>query len=120
MFYKIVPFLVWYGAYSRHIGLVKVPALADLYCHRLQAVGYFTYLAGLAVASTGIVLSNGLMVRGGGVIFLASLAGLAVNIAKILSHLVRPRLTPDSVNPSVSPAIGKAIPSSLSMPPLRP
>ena len=25
MFYKIIPFLVWYGSYSRQIGLRKVP-----------------------------------------------------------------------------------------------
>ena len=48
MFYKIIPFLVWYGSYSRQIGLSKVPSLADLYSPRLQAVGYWTYVAGLA------------------------------------------------------------------------
>ena len=42
MFYKIIPFLVWYGSYSRQIGLSKVPSLADLYSPRLQAVGYWT------------------------------------------------------------------------------
>ncbi len=48
MFYKIIPFLVWYGSYSRQIGLSKVPSLADLYSPGLQAVGYWAYVAGLA------------------------------------------------------------------------
>jgi len=52
MFYKIIPVLVWYGSYSTHIGLRKVPSLADLYSPVLQALGYWTYVAGLAVTTT--------------------------------------------------------------------
>ena len=51
MFYKIIPFLVWYGSYSTQIGLRKVPSLADLYSPGLQAAGYWTYVAGLAATS---------------------------------------------------------------------
>ena len=58
MFYKIIPFLVWYGSYSRQIGLRKVPSLADLYSPGLQAVGYWAYVAGLAATTIAIVLGN--------------------------------------------------------------
>jgi hypothetical protein len=58
MFYKIVPFLVWFARYSRQIGRAQVPALADLYSARLQSLGYWAYLFGLAVTSVAIVLSN--------------------------------------------------------------
>ena len=49
MLYKIVPFLVWFHSYSRHIGRAKVPALADMYSVPLQIAGYWSFLAGLAV-----------------------------------------------------------------------
>ena len=39
MLYKIIPFLVWFGRYSRQIGRAQVPSLADLYSARLQAAG---------------------------------------------------------------------------------
>jgi hypothetical protein len=110
MVYKIVPFLVWYGAYSPLIGLAKVPALSDLYCSRLQAVGYWSYLAGLAVASVGIVSSNAGTVRAGGAVLLVSLAALVVNFLKMLSHLVRPRVTRQMARASISPAFAKSIP----------
>src|ERR1041385_5929721 len=38
MLYKIVPFLVWFGCYSRQIGIHKVPSLSDMYSPRLQAI----------------------------------------------------------------------------------
>jgi cbb3-type cytochrome oxidase subunit 1 len=112
MLYKIVPFLVWYGAYSPLIGVTKVPALADLYCARLQAVGYWSYLAGVAVAGVGIVSSHAGIVRAGCAVLLMSLAALAVNLLKILSHLVRPRVTREIASPSISPAFAKSIPSN--------
>ena len=58
MFYKIIPFLVWYGSYSTQIGLRKVPSLADLYSPGLQAAGYWTYVAGLAAVTAAILLGN--------------------------------------------------------------
>jgi hypothetical protein len=58
MLYKIIPFLVWYARYSRDIGRQKVPALADLYSARLQAAGYWTYLAGLLGVGVAIGLGS--------------------------------------------------------------
>ena len=65
MFYKIIPFLVWYGSYSREIGLRKVPSLGDLYSPGLQALGHAAYLAGLALTTIAIVLANPVVVRCG-------------------------------------------------------
>lgn len=94
MLYKILPFLVWYRAYSRQIGQSKVPSLADLYSARLQAAGYWIYLGALAVIAAGIVLGNAIGVRAGAILLGCSLLILAVNAASILSHLVRPRIQP--------------------------
>ena len=44
MLYKIIPFLVWFGVYSKHIGRAQVPALADMYSPRLQMIGYWSFL----------------------------------------------------------------------------
>ena len=44
------------AATARQIGLRKVPSLADLYSPGLQAVGYWTYVAGLAATTIAILL----------------------------------------------------------------
>jgi hypothetical protein len=97
MLYKVVPFLIWYGSYSREIGRSKVPALADLYSTSLQAIGYWTYLAGFLLTSIGILTSNSGVVCYGAVTFAASLCVFALNVAKILHHLFHPKIEPLTV-----------------------
>jgi cbb3-type cytochrome oxidase subunit 1 len=94
MLYKIVPFLAWYAAYSKRIGLSPVPSLAELYSSSLQVAGYWTYVAGLAVTTAGIILGSANGVHYGCVLLALSLLVLVVNLAKILSHLVRPVTAP--------------------------
>lgn len=112
MLYKIVPFLVWYGSYSRHIGLNKVPSLADLYSARLQVLGYWSFLAGLAIASSGIVLARAPAVRCGAALLGLSLVALWLNVAQMLRHLVRPELEPLPARP----ATGAKLPGLLAQP----
>jgi hypothetical protein len=100
MFYKIIPFLAWYGAYSKLIGRQKVPSLADLYSPRLQAVGYWLYVAGLVAATAAILLGNALAVTCACALLALSFVTLAINVAKILSHLVRPRTEPLHLRPA--------------------
>jgi len=92
MLYKVVPFLVWYSSYSKAIGKKKVPSLADLYSPTLQAAGYWLFLAGLALTSGATALGHTNCVRAGCFVLLAGVAVFVVNIGKVLSHLVRPRL----------------------------
>jgi hypothetical protein len=99
MLYKILPFLVWYRSYSPHIGRSKVPSLADLYSPRLQAIGYWSYVTGLAGTTVGIVLSHELVVRAGSALLAGSLLVLGANAALILRHLIRPRIEPLGANP---------------------
>lgn len=99
MLYKIIPFLVWYRSYSKHIGASKVPSLADLYSHGLQVAGYWTYLAGLAVTGLGTVLGNPLTARSGCALLLLSLIILLFNVAKLLNHLFHPRIEPLGLKP---------------------
>jgi cbb3-type cytochrome oxidase subunit 1 len=102
MFYKIIPFLVWYGSYSRQIGLSKVPSLSDFYSATLQALGYWAYLAGLTVTTIAIVLANAAAVRCGAVLLTLSLVTLALNVIKMLSHLIRPRTEPLNLRPAIA------------------
>ncbi|MCX6913779.1 MAG: hypothetical protein NT167_12135, partial [Verrucomicrobia bacterium] len=102
MFYKIIPFLVWYGSYSTQIGLRKVPSLAALYSPGLQAAGCWAYLAGLAATTIAILLGSAAAVTGACVLRALSLATLALNVAKILSHLVRPRIEPLAPRPTLA------------------
>ena len=94
MLYKIIPFLVWFGSYSKHIGRAQVPALAEMYSARLQAVGYWTFLAGLTATVTATLLSNATFVRCGCGLLALGLGVFAVNVGRILSHYFHPALTP--------------------------
>ena len=103
MLYKIIPFLVWFGRYSGQIGRVRVPSLADLYCARLQAVGYWAYLAGLAATSAAIAVSNENAVRAGCVLLVLGVATLALNVGRMLSHLFKPAPKPCALTTSAIP-----------------
>lgn len=105
MLYKIIPFLVWYGRYSRQIGRAPVPSLADLYSARLQAMGYWTYLAGLAATSGAILLSNEIGVRIGCGFLALGVAALALNVRQMLAHFFKPAPQPFTLPASTSAKI---------------
>jgi hypothetical protein len=94
MLYKILPFLVWYGAYSPHVGRAQLPALADMYSERLQVIGYWSYLAGLAATGAAIVFSNQTSVQTGCALLGLSLLTFGLNAVRILSHFFKPQLRP--------------------------
>ena len=94
MLYKIIPFLVWFGVYSKHIGRARVPALADMYSPRLQMIGYWSFLVALVVISAGILLESEMGVRIGALCFTTCIALLLVNVGNILAHAASPRITP--------------------------
>lgn len=99
MLYKVVPFLVWYASYSKVIGRGKVPSLADLYSPRLQAAGYWLFLAGLLLTSGATTFSYERGVRVGCILLLASIVIFVVNMMRILRHLIRPRIEPMILKP---------------------
>lgn len=94
MLYKILPFLAWFGAYSKHVGRAHVPALADMYSTRLQVISYWSFLAGLGATSAAILFSSAAGVRLGGSLMVVSLVVFSINVGRILSHLARPQLVP--------------------------
>lgn len=94
MLYKIIPFLVWHGRYSREIGRRKVPSFAELYSSRLQVAGYWLYLGGLAGLSVATLASHAPGVRWSAVVLAASVTLFVVNVAKMLSHFFKPQVVP--------------------------
>ncbi len=102
MLYKIIPFLVWYASYSGQIGLSKVPSLADLYSPGLQALSYWTYVAGLAGTGAAILLGNAIAVRCGCGLLALSLLMLALNVVRMLGHLLHPQIQPLNLRPATS------------------
>jgi hypothetical protein len=106
MLYKIVPFLVWFHRYSGEIGRAKVPSMAQMYSEPLQIAGYWTFLGGLIVISVATALGHELGVRGGCVLLAVSLAIFAANMARVLSHWIKPRIQP--VQPARAPNVPAA------------
>jgi len=92
MLHKIIPFLVWFHTYSPYVGRAHVPPLAEMYSERFQVGSYWTWLAGLATTSVGIVSQNSLTVRGGAILLAASLLLFVINVGKMLSHVFHPEL----------------------------
>ncbi len=103
MLYKIIPFLVWFGSYSRQIGRAQVPSLTEMYSTRLQAAGYWCYLAGLLVTGAGIVASNATIVRWGSSLLACSVTTLVFNVGIMLTHFFKPRLKPFPLQPATTP-----------------
>jgi hypothetical protein len=103
MLYKIIPFLVWFRRYSREIGHAKVPSLAEMYSTRLQAAGYWTWLAGLAATCAAIMLASETSVRWGCALLGMSVATLAINVAVMLTHFFRPKLKPLAIRSTIAP-----------------
>ncbi len=94
MLYKIIPFIVWFGTYSQHIGRSQVPSLAELYSARLQIISYWIFLAGLLTTLLAMEFSNLTAVRCGTGLLAASLAVFGFNVATMLRHFIRPQLKP--------------------------
>ncbi len=100
MLYKVIPFLVWFAAYGRHIGRARVPAVAELYSSRLQAAGYWSWLAGLALISVAVLKTSEGLARAGCALFLLSLFTFVLNLGFLFSHWLRPRLQTLPLQPS--------------------
>jgi len=94
MLHKILPFLVWFGVYSPHVGRAQLPLTTQMVSERAQVGGLIAYLVGLAVISVAILRESELGVRVGGVFLFASLLFFGWNAAKVFSHFRKPQIKP--------------------------
>jgi len=94
MLHKILPFLVWFGVYSPHVGRAQLPLTSQMVSERAQAGGLFAYLAGLVVISVAILREHEMCVRVGAGLLFASLLLFGWNAAKVFAHFRKPDLKP--------------------------
>lgn len=94
MLHKILPFLVWFGVYSPHVGRAQLPLTSQMVSEQAQAGGLFAYLAGLLVVTVAILRETESGVRVGGVLLLLSLLLFGWNAAKVFSHFRKPQIKP--------------------------
>jgi len=94
MLHKILPFLVWFGVYSPHVGRAQLPLTSQMVSERAQAAGLGTYLVGLGIISVAILRESELLVRVGGGFLFASLLLFGWNAAKVFSHFRQPQIKP--------------------------
>ncbi len=100
---KIVPFLAWQWCYSAHIGRHRVPLVTDLFRAPLLRLQLAAILPALAALVFGVWFDSSLALRGAALGLLVAAATLALNIAGLLPHLLRPRLLPPATAPQLKP-----------------
>lgn len=94
MMYKVVPFLVWYVAYSDRVGLGRVPGLADLYSVRAQRWGYWLLNAGILGTAAALTWGEPASLRAATGLLAAAVLIFVLNMAGVFRHLVRPTPLP--------------------------
>jgi hypothetical protein len=88
MMLKIVPFLVWYRAYSPRAGREPVPTLAQLSSPRLEGLCYALLTGGVLLLAATVLTGDPTWIRvAGAMVALGALAFVAV-LARILGHLL--------------------------------
>ncbi len=97
MMLKIVPFLVWYRAYSGRAGRERVPTLAQLASPRLEGAAYVLLVGGVALLAIAVFAGDAAWIRGAGAILALGALAFTAALARILRHLTRsdrPRRAP--------------------------
>ena len=92
MLYKIIPFLVWYAAYSEWVGRCAVPSLSDLYQQRWQIAGFWTFIPGIFSLCVSTLLGYEKGVFLSWLLLDASLLCFFINAAIMFSHLLWPKI----------------------------
>lgn len=80
LYYKIVPFLVWYHRFGPLAGKRKVSRVSDLYSARLAGTAGALLLLGVLVLLAGVIAARVVLARGGALILTAGVAIEAVQM----------------------------------------
>ncbi|HEU4439956.1 MAG TPA: hypothetical protein VFT36_11950 [Methylomirabilota bacterium] len=87
MMLKIVPFLVWYRAYSPRAGRERVPTLVQLSSTRLEGLAYALLTAGIVLLAVAVFVGEAAWIRAAGLGLLAGAAAFVAALGRILAHL---------------------------------
>jgi hypothetical protein len=112
MMLKIVPFLVWYRAYSPRAGREPVPTLAALAWPRAEALAYALLTGGVALLAAATLAGDVAWIRAAGAALALGALAFAATLARVLGHLLRPARSPrpGPTREAPPPALVRTIP----------
>ena len=87
MMLKIVPFLVWYRAYSPRAGRERVPSLVQISSPRLEALAYALLTGGVGLLAVAVSFGEAAWIRAAGLTLALGAAAFAAALGRILGHL---------------------------------
>jgi hypothetical protein len=87
MMLKIVPFLVWYRAYSPRVGRVPVPTLAQLSWPGAEVLAFVLLTTGMAGLALAAIVGEVWAIRAAGAIVAGGALAFAAVLARVIGHL---------------------------------
>ena len=87
MMLKIVPFLVWYRAYSPRAGREPVPTLTQLSSPRLEGLTYALLTGGTLLLAVTVFVGDAAWIRVAGTVLALGALAFAAVLGRILGHL---------------------------------
>ena len=87
MMLKIVPFLVWYHAYSPRAGREPVPTLAELSWPRAEALAYGLLTGGIVLLAATVLVGESIWIRAAGVVLALGALAFTAALSRVLTHL---------------------------------
>ena len=87
MMLKIVPFLVWYRAFSPRAGREPVPTLAQLSWPRAEGLAYVLLTGGVVLLAATVLLGEAAGIRAAGVLLALGSLAFAAALARVLGYL---------------------------------
>lgn len=100
---KILPFLVWQSAFSRHLGARAVPTLKEMSSERLQRVGFWLFQISVPVLGGALAWGEPRAISAAGWLFAVSILPFLAHVMRVLSHL-KPAAAPARREESVARA----------------
>ena len=86
MTFKTLPFIVWNKVYHHLSGLGKTPNPKDLFSNSIFKVMAIAYILGFVIFSTGILISNNILLKIGAILLLLTAVLYNWNVIKIFIH----------------------------------
>jgi len=87
MMLKIVPFLVWYRAFSPRAGREPVPTLAQLSWPRAEGLAYVLLTGGVVLLAATVPVGEAAGIRAAGVLLALGSLAFAAALARVLGYL---------------------------------
>jgi len=103
MMLKIVPFLVWYRAYSPRAGRERVPTLAQLSSPWLEGGACVLLTGGVGLLAVAVFVGEVAWIRAAGVGLALGAVALGAALGRTLAHLFNPRLASGAGSPDGPP-----------------